>query len=169
MSAQVSNRNSGTGVALRTVKVIEITNDLDLGWNEIPNEAGPGTSVRAQRDELQLNRAANPMFDFLRTNGFSLDDIAAVARTQKKGHLVRSTELDPLSANLTDTLHHNFYCDIQDRMPRLRAGNAHAYNLQVDNSAALAARSIREARVATISVGAGRLVWAKADWLRTSY
>ena len=131
------------------------SSDVTISWCRFdPGEAGPGTFIRAQLDELELNRAANPMFDFLRTNGFSLDDIAAVARPQKKGHLVGATELDPLNANLTVTLHHNFYRDMQDRMPRLRAGNAHAYNLHVDNSSALAARSIREARVATMSAAA---------------
>jgi pectate lyase len=40
---------------------------------------------------------------------------------------------------------------MQDRMPRLRAGNAHAYNVYVNNAEAYAAKQRRDAVVATMT------------------
>jgi hypothetical protein len=40
-------------------------------------------------------------------------------------------------------------------MPRLRGGNAHAYNCYVNNTEALAAKNLRNAKVALIPGGIG--------------
>src|SRR4029450_8577890 len=82
---------------------------------------------------------------------FSVEDIIAISRSQKKGHLVGANELDPANANHQVTLHHNYYLNMQDRLPRLRAGNAHAFNLLVDNAGAYAAKGRRDAVVAAMT------------------
>ena len=92
-----------------------------------------------------------PMYDFLRTNGFSVEDIISIVRSQKKGHLIGANELEAANANHQVTLHHNYYLNMQDRLPRLRAGNSHVYNIYVDNAAALAAKKRRDAVVAAMT------------------
>ncbi|WP_107938026.1 pectate lyase family protein [Burkholderia sp. MSMB0856] len=73
-----------------------------------------------------------PMYDFIRRQGLANDDIAAVIQGQKKVHLVGATPFEASNAALEVTLHHNYYKNAQDRMPRLRAGNAHAFNIVMD-------------------------------------
>src|SRR5918997_4488473 len=91
------------------------------------------------------------MYNFLRTNGFSVDDIVAVSRSQKKGHLVGANEFDASNNNHRLTLHHNYYLNMQDRLPRLRGGNAHAFSVYMNNAEALAAKDLRNARVAAMT------------------
>jgi pectate lyase len=98
------------------------------------------------------------MYSFLRANGFSVDDIVAIVRSQKKGHLVGANELDAANANHQVTLHHNYYLNMQDRLPRLRAGNAHAFDILVDNTDALAAKARRDAVVAAMTPGSAAKV-----------
>ena len=59
---------------------------------------------------------------------FTQQQIIDIALPQKKGHLIGSNNLEGLTS-YTVTLHHNHYKDLQDRMPRLRGGDVHAYNL----------------------------------------
>lgn len=56
-----------------------------------------------------------------------------VASPQKKTHLIGATEMASDNEDLELTLHHNYYKDSQDRMPRLRGGNAHVYNIVMDS------------------------------------
>ncbi|MGC3956446.1 MAG: hypothetical protein QM813_00260 [Verrucomicrobiota bacterium] len=111
--------------------------------------------MRRQFEYLETNGVAEAMFDFLRANGFSVDDLVTITRSQKKGHLAGATEFDADNADIKLTLHHNFYFNWQDRMPRLRAGNAHVYNCYMNNTGALAAKNLRNAKVALISGGLG--------------
>jgi pectate lyase len=125
---------------------------VTISWCKFGGDTGaPGSFVRQQIEALEAAGAANPMYSFLRGNGFSVDDIVSIVRSQKKGHLVGALEMDDGNANLTVTLHHNWYQGMQDRMPRLRAGNAHAYNIYVDNSDARVARARRDAVVAAMA------------------
>jgi pectate lyase len=128
------------------------TRNVTISWcSFLGDDGGPGSFVRRQIEALEQNRSANPMYDFLRSNGFSVEDIIAISRSQKKGHLVGANELDPANANHQVTLHHNYYLNMQDRLPRLRAGNAHAYNLYVNNAEAFAAKGARDAIVAAMT------------------
>ncbi len=128
------------------------SSDVTVSWCKFSADDGaPGSFVRQQIDELEKNPSAYAMYGFLRTNGFTPEDIVAISRSQKKGHLVGALEFDAANANLSVTLHHNLYLNMQDRMPRLRAGNVHGYNLCVDNTEALAAKKIRDTRVAAMS------------------
>lgn len=93
---------------------------------------------------MEANKAAYPMYAYLRSSsvGLSKDDIIAIAASQKKGHLIGATEFAADNALLSVTLHHNYYKDIQDRMPRLRSGNAHAYNIVMDNEDTRLAKNV---------------------------
>lgn len=126
--------------------------NVTISWSSfVGDDGGPNSFVRKQIDALEANKSAYPMYNFLRTNGFSTEDIIAIARSQKKGHLVGANEFDTLNANHRLTLHHNYYLNMQDRMPRLRGGNAHVFNVYVNNTEALAAKDLRAARVAAMT------------------
>ncbi|HKX28623.1 MAG TPA: immunoglobulin domain-containing protein, partial [Blastocatellia bacterium] len=128
------------------------TKNVTISWSSfVADDGGPNSFVRQQIAALESNRAANPMYDFLRTNGFSIEDIVAITRSQKKGHLIGANELDTENANHQVTLHHNYYLNMQDRLPRLRAGNSHAYNILVDNTEAFAAKNLRDTIVAAMT------------------
>jgi len=125
---------------------------VTISWSSfLADDGGANSFVRKQVEALEANRAAYPMYNFLRGVGFSVEDIITVSRSQKKGHLVGANEFDPENANHRLTLHHNYYLNMQDRLPRLRGGNAHAYNVYVNNTQALAAKDLRNARVAAMS------------------
>jgi hypothetical protein len=91
------------------------------------------------------------MYNFLRNNGFSTTDIVTVIQGHDKTHLIGATSLDSQNANFTVTLHHEWFINPWDRLPRLRAGNVHDYNLYVDDTLGLAAKRLRDARAAAMS------------------
>ncbi|MHA6531972.1 pectate lyase family protein [Paenibacillus sp. BAC0078] len=120
------------------------TTGVTISWSTFKGDDRSANSwVTRQINAMEANPAAYPMYAYLRSSavGLSKDDVIAIASSQKKGHLVGATSFDSSNAKLTITLHHNFYQDIQDRLPRLRGGNAHVYNILADNSAAWAAKS----------------------------
>ncbi|MFY0581481.1 hypothetical protein ACN28S_50965 [Cystobacter fuscus] len=128
------------------------TSGVTISWSTFKGDDGSATSfVARQFDALEANKSAYPMYNYLRGSsvGLSKQDIIAVAGAQKKGHLVGSTEFASDNPNLSITLHHNYYKDIQDRMPRLRGGNAHAYNIVMDSAGAWAAKSKITSAMAT--------------------
>ena len=126
--------------------------NVTISWSSfVGDDGGPNSFVRKQIDALEANRSAYVMYNFLRTNGFSVNDIVAVSRSQKKGHLVGANEFDASNASHRLTLHHNYYLNMQDRLPRMRAGNAHVFNVYVNNAEALAAKDQRNAVVAAMS------------------
>lgn len=121
--------------------------NVTISWSElVPAATGPGTFVQRQFDDLEVNRATNTMYDYLR-GFFTQQQIIDIALPQKKGHLIGSNNLEGLTS-YTVTLHHNYYKDLQDRMPRLRGGDVHAYNLYVDSSNARIVKAMRDGIVA---------------------
>ncbi|MEK3825923.1 pectate lyase family protein [Paenibacillus sp. FSL K6-1558] len=120
------------------------TSGVTISWSTFKGDDGSANSwVTRQINELEANKSSYPMYNHLRSSavGLSKEDIIAIAGPQKKGHLVGATSLESANANLSITLHHNLYKDIQDRMPRLRGGNAHAYNIIMDASDARSAQA----------------------------
>ncbi|MNP00531.1 Pectate trisaccharide-lyase precursor [compost metagenome] len=120
------------------------TNGVTISWSTFRGDDGSSNSwVSQQINALEANKSSYSMYKYLRdTLGLSKEDIVAVAASQKKGHLVGATELASDNPDLQLTMHHNYYKDIQDRMPRLRGGNVHAYNIVMDNADAYAAKQI---------------------------
>jgi pectate lyase len=120
---------------------------ITISWSDVvPPASGPGSFIQQQFDDLEANRATNVMYNLLR-GAFTQEQVVAIALPQKKGHLVGSNTLEGLTS-YTVTLHHNHYKDLQDRMPRLRGGDVHAYNLYVDSSNARIVKQMRDDIVA---------------------
>ena len=120
---------------------------ITISWSDVvPAATGPGSFVQQQFDDLEVNRTGNVMYNFLR-GGFTQQQIIDIALPQKKGHLIGSNTLEGLTS-YTVTLHHNHYKDLQDRMPRLRGGDVHAYNLYIDSSNARIVKDLRDGIVA---------------------
>jgi pectate lyase len=116
---------------------------ITISWSEVvPAAAGPGSFVQRQFDDLEANRPGNVMYNFLRTY-YSQQQVVDIALPQKKGHLIGSNNLEGLTT-YTVTLHHNHYKDLQDRMPRLRGGDVHGYNLYIDSSNARIVKVMRD-------------------------
>jgi len=139
-----------------TVDIKGGANQVTISWCRfLGDDGGPNSFVRQQFQYLETNGIAESMFDFLRANGFSVNDLVTIARSQKKGHLAGPTEFAADNADIKLTLHHNYYYNFQDRMPRMRGGNAHVYNVYANNTDALAAKNLRNVKVAAISAGLG--------------
>ena len=116
---------------------------ITMSWSEIvPAATGPGSFVQQQFDSLEANRTTNVMYNFLR-GAFTQAQVIDITLPQKKGHLIGSNNLEGLTT-YTVTLHHNHYKDLQDRMPRLRGGDVHGYNLYVDSSNARIVKDMRD-------------------------
>lgn len=116
-----------------------------ISWCKFTGDSGqPGSFVWQQINAMEADPTSYPMYKYFRDAGLTPAQIVEVARSQKKGHLIGSTEFEPTNANLWVTIHHNVYWDIQDRLPRLRAGNVHVYNIYANATAALAAKRMRE-------------------------
>ncbi|HEU4778721.1 MAG TPA: chitobiase/beta-hexosaminidase C-terminal domain-containing protein [Steroidobacteraceae bacterium] len=120
---------------------------ITVSWSEVvPAATGAGSFVQRQFDDLEANRATNVMYNLLR-GSFTQDQVIDIALPQKKGHLIGSNNLEGLTT-YTVTLHHNLYKDLQDRMPRLRSGDVHGYNLYIDSSNARIVKAMRDGIVA---------------------
>ena len=129
---------------------------ITVSWSEVvPAATGAGSFVQRQFDNLEANRGTNAMYNLLR-NYFTPEQVFAIALPQKKGHLIGSNNLEGLTS-YTVTLHHNHYKDLQDRMPRLRGGDVHGYNLYIDNSNARIVKDMRDSVVAANSALAAAL------------
>ncbi|MCX6953764.1 MAG: hypothetical protein NTV51_16555 [Verrucomicrobia bacterium] len=129
--------------------------NITFSWCRYVGDDGatnPRSFVRQQIAALEANPAAYPFYGFLRSNGFSAEDIVAIQQGHDKTHLLGSTALDAANATLAVTFHHQWFANCWDRcVPRLRAGNVHNYNIYVDDTAVLAARRLRDARAAALS------------------
>jgi pectate lyase len=126
---------------------------ITFSWCKYTGDDGASNTnswVRQQIAALEANRSSYAMYNFLRNNGFSAEDIVTIIQGHDKTHLVGATT-DAINAQHTLTFHHNWFINPWDRLPRLRAGNVHNYNLYVDDTLALAARRLRDAREAAMS------------------
>jgi pectate lyase len=102
--------------------------------------------------ESTLASGSNKFYSFLRNHGFSPSDIVTIIQGHDKTHLAGANDLDPNNATLSMTFHHQWFANVWDRcVPRLRAGNVHDYNVYADDTLALAARRLRDAKAAALS------------------
>ena len=109
--------------------------------------------VRQQINALEANRSSYAMYNFLRNNGFSVEDIVTIIQGHDKTYLIGATTAD-INAQHSVTFHHDWFINPWDRLPRLRAGNVHNFNIYVDDTLGLAARRLRDAREAAMSSSA---------------
>jgi pectate lyase len=107
--------------------------------------------VRQQISSLESNKTSYAMYNFLRSNGFSTEDIIVICQGHDKTHLIGANSLKAENAGHTITFHHDWFVNPWDRLPRLRAGNVHNFNIYVDDTAGLVAKRLRDARAAAMS------------------
>ncbi|MET3599486.1 hypothetical protein [Martelella mangrovi] len=105
-------------------------NGITISWSQILPGSGNPDFMKGQFDYLEQNRGDFPFYDFLRSF-MSEDQIMEVETPVKKGHLIGSSSKKE-KPGFTVTLAHNYYKDLQDRMPRLRTGDVQVYNLYAD-------------------------------------
>jgi len=127
-----------------------------LSWCKYTGDDGatnPNSWVWQQINALESNKSAYAFYNFLRNNGFSSTDIVTVVQGHDKTHLAGQNDLDSNNATLTMTFHHLWLINVWDRcVPRLRAGNVHDYNIYADATVLLAAKNLRNARAAAMSI-----------------
>jgi pectate lyase len=127
--------------------------NITFSWCKYTGDDGASNTnswVRQQINFLEQSPASYPMYNFLRTHGFSVEDIVTIIQGHDKTHLIGATT-DSANAAFRVTFHHDWFANPWDRLPRLRAGNVHNYNIYVDDALGLAARRLRDARAAALS------------------
>jgi pectate lyase len=139
------------GIVDQKVGTVNVT----FSWNKYVGDDGatnPNSWVRQQLNSLEANKSSFAFYNFLRTHGFSVEDIVQIVQAHDKMHLAGSNEKDPGNGTLAMTFHHQFVLGVWDRcMPRLRGGNVHNYNVYVDDSNVLVAKRLRDAIAAAMS------------------
>jgi hypothetical protein len=94
--------------------------------------------VRRQFEHLEANAAQFPSYR-LRRESFGAASLREREQFQFKGNLVGNSA-EAVTAgrdrgHLNVTFHHNWYFNVDQRLPRMRFGNAHIFNLLADSSA----------------------------------
>ncbi len=128
--------------------------NVTYSWNKYVGDDGdtdPNSFVRLQINALEANMEAYPMYYFLRTRGFSVEDIVQIIQGPGKLHAIGELSLHPDNVNSTVTFHHQWYINAWDRLPRLAGGMVHNYNIYVDDTGVLVARRLRDSIVETMS------------------
>jgi pectate lyase len=129
--------------------------NITISWCKYIGDDGATNSnsfVRQQINSLEAKKSSYAFYNFLRTNGYSVENIVQIIQAHDKTHLAGSNDLDPNNATITMTFHHQYFNGVWDRcVPRLRAGNVHDYNIYVDDTKVLAAKRLRDSIAATMS------------------
>lgn len=129
--------------------------NITISWCRYTGDDGATNSnswVWQQINYLEQSPSSYPMYDFLRTRGFSTTNIVTIMQGHDKTHLAGQNDLDPGNATISMTFHHLWLNSVWDRcVPRLRGGNVHDYNLFVDDTPVLAAKRLRDSIAATMS------------------
>jgi len=101
------------------------------GWDYIHVEE---SSHHIWVDHCDFERAYDGMLDL--THGSDFVTVSwNVFRAQKKCSLVGHSDSNQLedTNHLNVTYHHNYFLDVDERMPRMRFGNAHVFNNYCEN------------------------------------
>ena len=128
---------------------------VTFSWNKYVGDDGatnPNSWVRQQINALEANKSSYAFYNFLRSNGYSVEDIVQIIQAHDKTHLAGQNDLDSANASIAITFHHQYVLGVWDRcMPRLRAGDVHDYDIYVDDSNVLIAKRLRDSVEATMS------------------
>ena len=122
--------------------------NITFSWCKYTGDDGatnPNSFVWQQINSLESNKTAHAMYNYLRsTSGFSTTDIVTIIQGHCKTHLIGANNLDAINAQHSVTFNHQWYINTWDRLPRLRAGNVHNFNIYVDDTLGLAAKRLRD-------------------------
>lgn len=113
------------------IDVKEGCSKLTLSFSKL--DFRPNGFIETQIDHLEENREEFPYYDSLRKNGILKEEIIRMASCQKKGFNLGNTTDGMGFESITFTFHHLEVYNLQDRMPRIRKGDAHLYHVMVDN------------------------------------
>jgi pectate lyase len=130
------------------VDIVKGSSGITISWCKYMGDDGytnTNSFVWQQLNSLESNKTSYAMYNFLRVNGFSEYDIFSIIQGHDKTHLIGPNDLDPENALHTVTLHHEWFINPGDRLPRLRAGNVHDFNIFVDDTQAIVANRMRTA------------------------
>ena len=142
------------------VDIKQGSSGITISWCKYTGDDGATNTnswVRQQISSLESNKTSYAMYNFLRSNGFSVEDIVAISQGHDKTHLIGANDGVSKPANAlinaqhTITLHHEWFMNPWDRLPRLRGGNVHNYNIYVDDTLGLAAKRLRDTRANAMS------------------
>lgn len=114
------------------VDVKEGCRNMTLSFSRL--DFRPNAFIQAQIDYLEENRESYPYYDSLRDDGLTPDDILKMASYQKKGFNLGNQTDGEGYESITFTFHHLLIWNLQDRMPRIRKGDAHVYQITLDNT-----------------------------------
>ncbi len=126
---------------------------ITISWCKYTGDDGatnPNSWVWQQINSLESNKTSYAFYNFLRTHSFSTTNIVTIIQGHDKTHLIGATTSSE-NTNFSVTLHHDWFMNPWDRLPRLRGGNVHDYNIYVDDTAGLAARRLRDSIAAAMS------------------
>jgi pectate lyase/pectin methylesterase-like acyl-CoA thioesterase len=125
------------------IDIVHGSDMVTVSWSRFSGDLG--TEVADQINYLESIYQATPAdsriayYRLLRDGGQSVADIITHEIPQDKGSLVGND--DSLGAEdtgrLNVTFHHNAYVLVRQRTPRMRFGNAHVYNMFVDDAASV--------------------------------
>ncbi len=128
--------------------------NITYSWNKYAGDDGatnPNSFVRQQINALAADKGSYPMYNFLRTRGYSEEDIVQIMQGPGKLHAIGELSLHPDNVNSTVTFHHQWYINAWDRLPRLAGGMVHSYNTYADATGVLEARRLRDDIAETLS------------------
>jgi len=127
----------------RDLWVLDPTGAYDqYGWDYISIEAG---SHHIWVDHCDFEQVYDGMVDIKGASDF-VTVSWNVFRNQKKGNLVGASDsFTEDRGRLNVTFHHNWYDSVDERMPRMRFGNAHVFNLYCNNLGGRGIQSTTEA------------------------
>lgn len=110
----------------------ENSQNVTLSWSTLLFK--PNSFVVNQINYLEENIEDYDFYKSLRDSGMSIEDVIRYASYQKKGFNIGNTTDGEGFENITITFHHLNVFNLQDRMPRIRKGDAHLYHIIVDNT-----------------------------------
>ncbi len=120
------------------------SNNIVVSWCKIQgDDMSEGSWVRRQIEQLEkayqndltTGTKTYPLYYHLRKDkGYTPEEIIKVEAPQKKAHLIGAGNSEDNMDKLSITIANCYYKEIQDRIPRLRGGNAHIFNTVIDSS-----------------------------------
>lgn len=104
--------------------------------------------IRAQMEWLEENYLNNPTYNSVNSRYVRLremlnfEDILLYTSMQKKGFNFGNTTMGLGFDTITATIHHSRFINLADRLPRLRQGDMHVYNVLMDNTTIESVRAL---------------------------
>jgi len=127
------------------IDIKEASNNIVISWCKfLGDDMSENSWVTKQinqlektyQEDLKNGTQTYPLYYHLRkVQNYLPQQIIQVQAPQKKAHLVGSDNKDTAdNAKLSVTIYNCYYKEIQDRIPRLRGGNAHIFNTVIDST-----------------------------------